>query len=50
MIIDAFVIRSEDKISTLFWILEKIVEGKAIVFVSTRYHVDYLVALVGLSY
>lgn len=51
MTIDAFVVRPEDKASALFFVLEKIAsEGKIIVFVSTKYHVDYLVALVSQVY
>ena len=51
MTIDAFIVRPEDKVSALFFILEKIaLHGKIIVFASTRYHVDYLVALVGSAF
>jgi superfamily II DNA/RNA helicase len=51
MTIDAFIVRPEDKVSALFFILEKIaISGKVIVFVSTKYHVDYLIALVGHVY
>jgi superfamily II DNA/RNA helicase len=51
MTIDAFVVRPEDKPSALFFILEKLAtQGKIIVFASTRYHVDFLVALVGQIY
>jgi superfamily II DNA/RNA helicase len=49
--IDVFVVRPQDKPSALFFILERIAnQGKVIVFVPTRYHVDYLVALVGITY
>lgn len=48
MTIDAFIIRPQDKLSALFFVLDKIAtNGKVIVFASTRYHVDYLVAVVG---
>jgi ATP-dependent RNA helicase DDX54/DBP10 len=51
MTIDAFIVRPEDKPSALFFILDKIaVTGKVIVFVSTKYHVDYLMSLVGSVY
>lgn len=51
MTIDAFVVRPQDKPNALFYILQKIVQdSKIIVFVSTKYHVDYLLALVGKVY
>lgn len=51
MTIDAFIMRPEDKTSALLYLLEKvIVNKKIIIFASTRYHVDYLMALVGSVY
>lgn len=51
MTIDAFIVRPEDKSSALFFVLDKLTRnGKTLVFVSTRYHVDYLLALIGKSF
>lgn len=51
MTIDAFMVRPEDKPSALFYILDQVAKtGKVIVFVSTKYHVDYLMAFVGSVY
>jgi ATP-dependent RNA helicase DDX54/DBP10 len=49
MTLDAFIVRSGDKIGALLYILEKMLPNeKVIVFASTRFHVDYLVALIGM--
>lgn len=51
MTIDAFIVRTEDKTSALLYLLEKVtLNSKVIVFASTRYHVDFLMALVGEVY
>ena len=47
MKIDFFVIRPEEKAATLLYLLANIIKKeKVIIFVSTRFHVDYLLALV----
>jgi superfamily II DNA/RNA helicase len=51
MKIDFFVIRPEEKAAILLYLLGSVIKKeKVIVFVSTRFHVDYLVALVGELY
>jgi superfamily II DNA/RNA helicase len=48
MSIDIFVLRPQEKVAFLLYLLEQIVKKeKVIIFVSTRFHVDYLLALVG---
>lgn len=48
MKIDFFVVRPEEKVAALLYFLSNVVKNdKVIVFVSTRFHVDYLLALVG---
>lgn len=48
MTLDAYLLRPGEKAGALLYILEHIVkEEKVIVFASTRYHVDYLVSLIG---
>lgn len=48
MKIDFLVLRPDEKMAALFYVLSEIVKKeKVLVFVSTRFHVDYLVALVG---
>lgn len=51
MTIDAFIVRPEEKTSALLYLLENTIKDqKAIVFASTRYHVDYLMSLIGEVY
>ena len=50
MSLDFFIIRPDEKIPTLLYFLEHKLNGKIIIFTATRYHVDYLVAVVGLYY
>jgi superfamily II DNA/RNA helicase len=51
MRVDFFILRSEEKLPALLFLLEHIVKkGKIIVFASTRYHVDYLLAVMGEMY
>lgn len=46
MSIDAFVVRPQDKPSALLFLLENVIKKeKIIIFTSTRFHVDYLLAL-----
>jgi len=48
MKIDFFVVRPEEKMASLFYVLDKIVKKeKVIIFTSTRFHVDYLMSIVG---
>ena len=48
MILDAFIMRPIDKAGILLYLLENVVrEQKVIIFAATRFHVDYLVSLVG---
>lgn len=48
MKIDFFVIRPEEKAAILLYLLHYVIKNqKVIIFVSTRFHVDYLMALVG---
>lgn len=48
MKIDFFVIRQEEKAAALLYLLQNFIKKeKVIVFVSTRFHVDYLMALIG---
>jgi superfamily II DNA/RNA helicase len=48
MKLDFFIVRPEEKISVLLYTMEKIVKReKAIVFASTRFHVDYLISVLG---
>ena len=47
MQVDFFVIRPEEKAAILLYLLANVIKKeKVIIFVSTRFHVDYLVALV----
>ena len=51
MTIDAYIVRPEDKSSALLFLLEKItLNTKVIIFATTRFHVDFLMALVGTVY
>lgn len=51
MKLDFFVVRPEEKISALLYTMEKIVKNdKAIIFASTRFHVDYLLSVLGELY
>lgn len=51
MKIDFFILRPEEKIGALFYVLEKIVKKeKVIIFASTRFHVDYLMSIVSEVY
>lgn len=48
MKIDFFVIRQEEKAAALLYLLQNFIKKeKVIIFVSTRFHVDYLMALIG---
>ena len=48
MALDFFVVRPQEKVAALLFLLENVVrKKKVIVFVSTRFHVDYLLAVVG---
>ena len=41
-------VRPEEKISALLYVLDKVVKKeKIIIFASTRFHVDYLLSIVG---
>lgn len=51
MKLDFFVVRPEEKISALLYIIEKVIKkDKVIIFASTRFHVDYLLAMLGELY
>ena len=48
MKIDFFIVRTEEKAAALLYFLANVIKkDKVIVFVSTRFHVDYLLALMG---
>jgi superfamily II DNA/RNA helicase len=48
MKIDFLVVRPEEKAACLLYLIENVIKKeKVIVFVSTRFHVDYLLALLG---
>lgn len=48
MKIDFMVVLTKEKPAALLYLLEKVVSSeKAIIFVATRFHVDYLLALLG---
>lgn len=47
MKIDFFIIRPDEKVGALLYLLERIVKReKVIIFVSTRFHVDFLVSVI----
>lgn len=51
MKIDCLIVRSEEKAAMLLYLLAKVVgKQKVIVFVATRFHVDYLIALLSPLY
>ena len=51
MSVDFFIMRPEEKLPALLYFLDNFVKkGKIIVFTATRYHVDYLLAVVGHFY
>jgi len=48
MKLDFFIVRPEEKVSALMYTIEKIVKKqKVIIFASTRFHVDYLLSIIG---
>lgn len=51
MKLDFFIVRPEEKISALLYVVEKLVrKDKTIIFASTRFHVDYLLSILGELY
>ena len=46
MSLDFYILRNEEKLSMLLYLLEQLQDQKVIVFASTRYQVDFLAALI----
>jgi ATP-dependent RNA helicase DDX54/DBP10 len=50
MTLDFYILRNEEKVPMLLYLLSQIKHSKVIVFASTRYQVDYLTAIISKQY